>query len=110
MSSRRRSRPTVARSSARFTRIASGLCGSGSTSGLATQRFGATCSRAAAEVPEPPHDPPQVRALPPTGAASPIELSHSTRLSRARTRMTWVLLVGSSSQSLAKQTMFSPIM
>jgi hypothetical protein len=38
-----------------------------------------------------------------------IELSHSTLLRSASRRMTWLLLVGSSLQSLAKQTMFWPV-
>ena len=41
------------------------------------------------------------------GARVAIELSHSTRLSRASIFMTWLLLVGSSDQSFAKQTMLA---
>src|SRR6266581_2408485 len=43
------------------------------------------------------------------GRRRPIELTQSTRFVRARIVMTWCLLVGSASQSLAKQTIFCPV-
>src|SRR6266850_1952266 len=43
------------------------------------------------------------------GRLSPIEFTQSTRFVRARIFMTWCLLVGSASQSLAKQMMFCPV-
>src|SRR6202044_3872264 len=49
------------------------------------------------------------RPLVNVGVRVEIEFSHRTRLSFASNRMTWLLLVGSSLQSLAKQMMFSPV-
>jgi hypothetical protein len=49
-----------------------------------------------------PTSPPFVKS----GRRVAIELSHRTWLVLARILITWLLLVGSSNQSLAKQTMF----
>src|SRR5258705_371161 len=43
------------------------------------------------------------------GRRMPIELTQSTRFRRASRRITWLLLVGWSSQSFAKQTMSAPV-
>ncbi len=44
-----------------------------------------------------------------SGLRNPMEFTQRTRFDRDKTFMTWCLLVGSASQSFAKQTMFRPV-
>ena len=105
MPSRRRHRVTARRSSRRFRAAAQAACGSGRRSGLATQRFGATRRGPPRRAPEPAQHAAQVAAAAERGVRIADRLEPEHAPVRASTRITCVLLVGSSSQSLAKQTM-----
>jgi len=75
-----------------------GLCGSGRASGASTQSPSATWRGPRAPATSLRARRRTSRGLTP-GRRMPIELTQSTRRSRARSRMTWLLLVGWSSQS-----------
>ena len=110
MPSWRLHRVTARRSSRRFRATAQAACGNGRTRGLATQRFVSTCRgpRAAAERRRIMRR--RSRPLAGCGVRIATDSSQRTRLVRASTRMTLVLLVGWPSQSLEKQTILSPVM
>ena len=78
------------------------LCGSGSTSGVNTQRSSLDVHGSAEELAQLAPDAAHVAAAPELGARVPTELSHNTRRGLASSRRTWWLDVGSSSQSLEK--------
>ena len=94
-------------------RVAIAECGNGRTIGVYTSSPSSTCRGPSAKLRSffPIFE--RSRELVNDGARVAIELSQRTRLSFASIRITWLLLVGSSVQSFAKQTTswsFIPLM